>query len=93
MIGSGGVSDERPVRVRRRQNMIRAVNAELRTFPDAVQRTATAELARQLARELDAGDRAAAGELRRTLAELRKLARPPATSTSSCEARRVIHTT
>lgn len=57
--------------------MLRAVNRELRTFPDDVQACATAELARQLAREFDAGDRPAANPLMAALRELRKLAVPP----------------
>ena len=63
-----------------RRMMLIAVNPELRTMPDAVQATASAELARQLAREFDAGDRVAAGALMRVLDQLRKLAAPPKVS-------------
>lgn len=63
-----------------RRMMLIAVNRELRTMPDAVQATASAELARQLAREFDAGDRVAAGPLMRVLDQLRKLAAPPKVS-------------
>ena len=68
-----------------RQNMLRAVNKELRTFPEDVQACATAELARQLAREFDAGDRPAANPLMGALRELRKLAAPPKTKGAAAD--------
>ena len=63
--------------------MLRAVNRELKTFPPEVQECATAELARQLAREFDAGDRPAANPLMTALRELRKLAAPATTKASA----------
>lgn len=58
--------------------MIIAVNRDLRGMPDAVQSSALAELAKELAREFDGGDRKIIGELRRTLAELARAAKPAA---------------
>jgi uncharacterized membrane protein len=60
-----------------RRKMLIAVNREIRTMPKHVRDSATAELARQLAREFDAGDRPAATPLMRALDQLRKLAAPP----------------
>lgn len=57
--------------------MITAVNRELRSLPSVAAESAVAELARVLAREIDAGDMASASRLVRVLAELRKLAAPP----------------
>lgn len=68
-----------------RRNMLVAVNREVRTMPKAVQASATAELARQLAREFDAGDRPSAGPLMRALDQLRKLAAPPKTTGKTAE--------
>lgn len=57
-----------------RRNVLVAVNKELRGALTGVADTALAEVARQLAREFDAGDRPAATQLTRVLVELRKLA-------------------
>jgi hypothetical protein len=61
-----------------RRNVLVAVNKELRGALAGVADTALAEVARQLAREFDAGDRPAATQLTRVLVELRKLATTPA---------------
>lgn len=68
------VEDDEPTLRNPRTNMIRAVNRELGEYPAEVEGCATAELARQLAREFDAGDRPAAGPLMRALKELRLMA-------------------
>lgn len=57
-----------------RRNVLVAVNKELRGALAPVADTALAEVARQLAREFDAGDRPASTQLTRVLVELRKMA-------------------
>lgn len=55
--------------------MLRAVNRDLKAMPAAVESSALAELARELAREFDGGNRKINGDLRRALVELARAAR------------------
>lgn len=66
---------------RRSRAMLVAVNRDLRALP-SVKDSALAELARSLARRVDDGELRAVGELRRTLVELERMARPKPQSRS-----------
>lgn len=68
-----------------RRNVLVAVNKELRGALAGVADTALAEVARQLAREFDAGDRPASTQLTRVLVELRKQVATPAAGTATPE--------
>lgn len=70
--GAGDV-DEPPAR--RSQTLLRAVNRDLRGMGSALDRSALAELARQLARRVDDGDERATAQLRSTLGDLYRLSR------------------
>ncbi|TAK32346.1 MAG: hypothetical protein EPO40_03185 [Myxococcaceae bacterium] len=72
-----------PVVLVARRTMLIAVNRELKTMPAEVQACATAALAQHLAREVDAGDRPAAGPLMRALNDLRRMSAPAKTSTAA----------
>lgn len=59
-----------------KQTMLRAVNRAKRALPKELQLDPLVELACELARAFDAGDRRVAAELRRTIAEVRRLGQP-----------------